>query len=256
MERKKNWKTNVPFLVVIWLVLLIGSVTILSSVVSPFLRSLQTQTLISLDWAGYSVSSNNLFPQPLVTNVSGSWIVPTITVSSINSYSAAWIGIGGLNDESLIQCGSEHDWVNGEARYSLWYELLPDYAIPIPEIEVSPGDSITASVSLADDNSNTWLIQITDVTTGQGFSQTFAYNSSRLTAEWIIERPMVNDRMTTLANFGKIAFTDATAEIGSFSGTIGEHSNYLIIMEDRSNNQLVSVSDLNRDGSSFTITYG
>ncbi len=255
-QRKKGWKTNTTFLVAIWLILLVGSVTILSSVVSPFLRSLQTQNLISLDWAGYSISSNNLFPQSLVTSVSGSWIVPTVAVSTLNSYSAAWVGIGGQNDESLIQAGSEHDSVNGKTSYSIWYELLPDNAITVPDVKVSPGDKITASVSLVDDNSDTWQIKITDVTTGQGFSQSFVYNSSRLTAEWVIERPTVNNRMTNLANFGTITFTEAKAEVDSTTGTISEFSNYLIIMEDRSNNQLVTVSDLSRDGSSFTMTYG
>ena len=190
----------------LWLTLLIASVTILSSVVTPFLRSLQTQNLVSLDWAGYSVASNNLFPQPLVSNVSGFWTIPTVTVSSLNAYSAAWVGVGGLNDESLIQAGSEHDSVNGKAVYSLWYELLPNNAITIPDIIVSPGDEITASVSLVDSYSNTWSIKIQDVTTGQLFSRDFVYNSSRLTAEWVIERPTVNNRLTNLADFGSSGF--------------------------------------------------
>jgi hypothetical protein len=256
LERgRKNWKTSVLFLVVLWLTLLIASVTILSSVVTPFLRSLQTQNLVSLDWAGYSVASNNLFPQPLVSNVSGFWTIPTVTVSSLNAYSAAWVGVGGLNDESLIQAGSEHDSVNGKAVYSLWYELLPNNAITIPDIIVSPGDEITASVSLVDSYSNTWSIKIQDVTTGQVFSRDFVYNSSRLTAEWVIERPTVNNRLTNLADFGSITFTDAKAGIDTTYETIGKYSNYVILMEDRQNNQLVTVSDLSRDGSSFTITF-
>lgn len=222
---------------------------------TPFLKTLQTQNLISLDWSGYSAASNNLFPQPHVTSVTASWIVPAVTVTTQNAYSAAWIGVGGQNDESLIQTGSEHDSVNGKAVYSLWYEMLPDYAITIPEITVSPGDKITASIRLIDGETNLWNIRIEDVTTGQGFSENFAYNSSRLTADWVMERPTVNNQMTSLANFGSITFTEARTQIDLSNGTIGGFSNFKIMMEDRQNNQLVEVSDLSRDGSSFTINY-
>jgi hypothetical protein len=251
----KKWKTNAIFLVVIWVVLLVASVTVLSSVVTPFLRSLQTQNLISPDWAGYAVSSNTLFEQPLVMAVSGSWIVPAVAVSETDTYSAAWIGVGGQNDETLIQVGSEHDSIRGEATYSLWYELLPNYSIPIPEITVTSGDLITASVTLTDSQTNNWTIRITDETVGQTFQQTFLYNSTQLTAEWVLERPTVNNRMATLADFGSITFMDAKAQIADKVGTIGDFPNYEIAMQNRQNTNLVSISDLSDDGSSFTITY-
>ena len=235
--------------------LLIASVTILSSVVTPFLRTLQTENLVSLDWGGYGVSSNVLFPQPFVTSINGSWIVPAVSVSAVDTFSAAWIGIGGQTDTTLLQCGSESDSINGQAEYGLWYEMLPADATNIPNINVSPGDKITASITLTDSNTNTWLIELNDVTTGQGFSQNFVYNSSRLTAEWIIERPTVNNQISTLANFGTVAFTDAQAQIGTATGTISGFPNYLILMEDRQNNQLVTISNLSKDGSSFTVSH-
>lgn len=254
-NRRKSWKTNALFLVAFWLILLIASLTILSSVVTPFLRTLQTQSLISLDWGGYGVSSDALFPQPLVSSVSGSWTVPSVTVTIGSAFSAAWIGIGGQIDKSLIQVGSEHDSIGGKAVYSLWYEMLPDNSIKIPNIEVSPGDQITASISLADINTDTWLIQIKDVTTGKDFSQNFVYNSSRLTAEWIMERPTVNNQVSTLANFGILTFTNAFAEIGSRNGTIIDFPNYQILMENRQNQRLLTLSDLSIDGTSFTVDY-
>ncbi|MCW4018994.1 MAG: G1 family endopeptidase [Candidatus Bathyarchaeota archaeon] len=252
---QKSWKTNAFFLIILWLVLLIASLTVLSSVVTPFLRSLQTQNLISLDWSGYSVTSNLIFPQPTVVAVSASWIIPTVTVSEMNTYSSVWVGVGGQNDNTLIQVGSEHDSYRGEAVYSLWYELLPDYAIKIPEINVSPGDQISASVRLVDAETNYWLIEITDVTVGQSFREHFFYDSTQLTAEWIVERPTVNNFMTTLADFGNITFTDAKAQIGDKEGTITAFPNYEIMMQNRQNQNLVEISELNMDGSSFTITY-
>jgi Peptidase A4 family len=252
---KKKWRTNAIFLVVLWIVLLLSSVTVLSSVVTPFLRSLQTQTLISLDWAGYAVSTNNLFPQPQVVGVNASWIVPAVTTSGFDAFSAAWIGVGGQTDSTLIQIGSEHDSISGQPVYALWYELLPANSIPIENITVSPGDQINAAVTLIESSTNTWRMEISDVTTGQSFTKDTVYNSSRLTAEWIMERPTVNNQMSTLAHFGSITFTNLSAKISNKVGTANDFSNYEILMEDRQNNQLVKVSNLNKEGTSFTVNY-
>jgi hypothetical protein len=233
--------------------LLIASLTILSSVVTPFLKTLQTESLISLDWGGYGVSSNVLFPQPVVSSVSGSWIVPTVTITESDTFSAAWIGVGGQTDSTLIQVGTEHDSIGGQTVYSLWYEMLPANSITIPNVNVSPGDEISASITLLSSSTNTWQITIQDMTTGQGFSQNFAYFSTRLTAEWIIERPTVNNQLSILANFGTVTFTNAIAKLSSTTGTISTFPNYEILMENRQNTKLVTVSSLSRDGSSFTI---
>ena len=254
-HKHKSWRTNLIFLVVIWIVLLLASATILSSVVTPFLRSLQTQNLVSFDWAGYSVTSNALFAQPLVTHVSGSWTVPTVTVTAVNAFSAAWVGIGGLGEPTLIQVGSQHDSVDGKAHYSLWYEMLPDDSITIPEITVSPGDKITASITLTNSNANEWLIQISDLSNGQTFSQIFAYNSSRLSAEWIVERPTVNNQVSVLANFGVVTFIEINAQIDATTGNFNAFPESIIIMQDRQNRNLATVSTYSMDGSSFIITY-
>jgi hypothetical protein len=253
---RKSWKTNALVLVTLWIVLLLASVTILSSVVTPFLKTLQTQSLISSDWSGYGVSSNVLFPQSSVSSISGSWTVPTVTVSSVETFSAAWIGVGGQanGDNTLIQVGSEHDSISGQAVYSLWYEMLPADSIGIQNITVSSGDKISAALTLVDTNLGNWIISIEDVTTGQGFSQNFVYNSSRLSAEWIVERPTVNNQLSTLATFGSVTFTDSKAQIATTTGTISAFPNYEILMQNRQNTQLIAVSALSKDGASFTVS--
>jgi hypothetical protein len=138
----------------------------------------------------------------------------------------------------------------------LWYEMLPADSIPISNITVSPGDQITASISLSNSNTNEWVIEISDRTSGQSFRQIFLYNSSRLSAEWIVERPTVNNQLTNLADFGSVTFTNATAQVGQTVGTISAFPNYQVIMENRQNIQLATLSPLNADGSSFTVTYG
>jgi hypothetical protein len=252
---KKRLRTNLIFLVVLWVVLLVLSLTVLSSVIRPFLRTLQTQSVVSLDWSGYAVASSLIGQQPVVVGVNGSWVVPHVTVSAEDKFSAVWIGIGGQLDKTLIQCGSEHDSINGATQYMLWYEMLPDNSITIPEITVSPGDVINASINLVSGTSNEWLIEISDVTKGQSFRQTFAYNSSQLTAEWVVERPTVNSQVSSLADFGSVKFTGAHATLGSTVGTIRDFSNYEIVMQDLQNNQLVSVSRVSDDGMSFTVNF-
>jgi hypothetical protein len=72
-------------------------------------------------------------------------------------FSAVWIGIGGLfeqSDRTLIQMGTEQDSVYGNVTYSAWFELLPNDAVTITTINVTQGDEITASISLLDSATN------------------------------------------------------------------------------------------------------
>jgi len=256
VQSPKRWRTNLIFLTVFWVILLIASLTILSSVITPFLKSLQTENVFSLSWAGYAVSSTQLAPQPLVLGVNGSWTVPKISASVSDTYSAVWIGVGGQSDSTLIQCGTEHDFVGGREQYSVWYEMLPADAENVNSISVSPGDKMKASITLADSATNTWSIAIDNLSSGQGFRRNFVYNSSRLSAEWIVERPLVNNQVTSLADFGSITFTEAKAQIDRTVATVSGFPNYEILMNNLNNVVLASVSSLSSDGSSFSVTFG
>ncbi len=210
------------------------------------------------NWAGYVVASDLQNPQRNVTSVNASWIVPQVNVTNVNvSFSAVWVGIGGFFDRSLIQVGSEQDSINGEAVYSLWYELLPRDAVTIDAINVSPGDNITASISLIDASLNLWSIYIADGS--QIFQGNVSYVSSQLSAEWIVERPAVNRRITTLANITTVNFTDCTATIGNKTGAINGFPNvqsimYQAVMGTSGIEQLTYISNLSNDGASFNIS--
>ncbi len=71
-----------------------------------------THDIESSDWSGYVVISDSANPAPMVQNVSASWIVPTVTVSSTDTFSNVWIAIGGQLDDSLIQTGTSQDSVD------------------------------------------------------------------------------------------------------------------------------------------------
>ena len=238
------------------LIVLLASLLLLALViVFPLLTNSRNQYLTSSDWSGYTVASDLNYPQPNVTSVNGSWTVPTVNVSPGNSFSAAWIGIGGQFDGTLIQAGTEQDSTNGQGTYSAWYELLNDDAVTIDSLSVMPGDRITASISLSDPTTSIWSIEIHDVTNVQSFQKNVFYDSSMLSAEWIVERPTINNRVMTLPDFGQVTFTGCTSTISSTVGTVSSFPHIQIMMYNRQNTQLVSVSPLTSNGSSFTVNY-
>lgn len=251
---KQTRRTRVVFQVGLWIAMLVIAVSLIVFVDMLF-RSPTGQSLTSLDWAGYAIASDFTTPQPVFTSVSGSWIVPTVDVSQADTFSAVWIGIGGQLDETLIQTGTEQDSIDQQTVYSAWYETLPYDAVTITTINVSAGDSITAYIGLVDSTSNQWLIRIQDVTNGQSFNTSLSYDSSRLTAEWIVERPTVNNNIAPLANFGSITFTSPSATLDDRVVTIRDLPFSRFTTYNRKNTQLVNVSPLASRSSNFTVTY-
>lgn len=236
---------------------IVGAVAVFYSA-SLLLASLrQTDNIASFRvsyWSGYIVASDIQNRSPVVSSVSASWTVPEIKSSENNTFSGVWIGIGGYGEDTLIQAGTEQECIDGKFVYYAWYELLPDYLVRIPNIRIRPGDTVTASISLVNENTNTWSIEIADVTRGERFKKTVVYNSSRLSAEWIVERPKVNGTISTLADFGNVTFTECKTTINGITGAIGNFSYAQLVMHD-DDNPLVSVSSFNDDGSSFTVRY-
>lgn len=238
------------------LTVLLSTVLIFVFVV-VFLHSTSSlsRQMSSSNWSGYSVVSNLNNPQPQFTRVNASWTVPTVKVSIDNSFSAEWIGVGGQFDYTLIQTGTRQDSIGGQATYRAWYELVPGNLVNINSLSISAGDRITASISLVDPDTDTWTIEIRDDTQGQSFSKSFVHISSALSAEWIEERPSVASRPETLADFGQVTFTDCGATLNGKDGTISSFPSNRITMYDNQNIQLVNVSDLTQDGSSFTVGF-
>ena len=188
------------------------------------------------NWSGYAVSQTSPSGLPCVpasgqtyTSVSGTWTVPTVTGSRFGqSFSAAWTGIDGFTNSSLIQAGTEQDFYSGSAHYTAWWEILPAAETPISSITVEPGDSVT--VAIAKVSGTQWSITLTD--NGKAghpaqapFTTTESYSGPGASAEWILEAPEVNGRIATLAQYGSTAFDLGTADGASpalAAGTGGE----------------------------------
>jgi hypothetical protein len=242
----------------ILLIILLDCLLVLALILFfPLLTGSANRRLASSDWSGYVVATDVNNPQPLVTRIEASWPVPRVGVSIRDSFSAAWIGVGGQFDRTLIQTGTEHDSINGVGTYSAWYELLPNAEVTIASLSVSAGDRITASISLLDPTANTWLIEIHDLTgaTGeQSFQNSFVYVSSMLSAEWIVERPRVNNVLRNLADFSELTFAGCAATVGGKVVTISSLPFIQVTMYNQ-NTELTSVSPLASNGSSFTVNY-
>ena len=129
------------------------------------------QSVRASQWSGYMAASDIQNRSSVVSSVSASWTVPEVELSENNTFSGVWVGIGGYGEETLIQAGTEQECVDGRLTYYAWYEMLPDYLIRIPNFRVRAGDTIAISISLINENTSSWSIEITDVTRSENFKK-------------------------------------------------------------------------------------
>lgn len=152
----------------------------------------------SSNWSGYN--QGQLMVHHPFRSISGSWVVPTATqhTPGEQEYSSTWIGIGGgcvnsscsITDSTLIQEGTEQDVAaDGTASYSAWWELIPRPAVPIAGFVIHPGDRIVSSITRV--GTELWSFSMTNASTGQTFTKKVRYSSTKATAEWITETPLV-----------------------------------------------------------------
>ena len=188
----------------------------------------------SLNWAGYYVKGAGIG----VANAT--WTVPTV-VNTVSGYSSAWVGIGGVNGNGLIQTGTEQDCSTsvttaGEVKfhgpvikdkpasgghkgggggsthcnpiYYAWWETYPANAEQkIASMTISPGDQMNAQIIQT--TLGVWTISLADLTHFQSFSTTVTFSPDQTTAESIIERPAlctIQCKLTNLADFQTINF--------------------------------------------------
>jgi hypothetical protein len=180
---------------------------------------------VSSNWAGYAVVPS-AGGRSAFSSISGSWTVPAATCSDRgDTYSAAWVGLGGFHESShaLEQIGTDADCSRaGGAVYSGWYELVPAAPVVL-KLKVHAGDAMVASVTVKDHDVT---LRIRDLSTGKMFTRT--RRVSRIessSAEWIVEAPSVCVTMNicrtlTLTDFGSVAFSDPSATAGGQTGPV------------------------------------
>jgi Peptidase A4 family len=201
----------------------------------------------STNWSGYAVTGTGF------TRATGRWSVPRVSTpkrARSRLFSSTWVGIDGFNNSSLIQAGTEQDWINGAPFYQAWWEILPAPETPIPSITVRPGDSMSVSIASGAPN---WTIVITDITTGQSFTTHQAYVGPQTSVEWIQEAPTVGSRVARLAPDSTVVFDVGTAN-GKSPGLVSSQSGAMFRGRKQISTPSLPDTDVAADG--FAVAYG
>ncbi len=165
------------------------------------------------NWSGYALTGGSFH------GVIDTWKVPTVdTALSGHQYSADWVGIGGWEEGTLVQAGTEADNVAGTASYGAWTEILPAAEDPL-SLAIHPGDTITTSVE--EISKNTWEMKVDDETTHQSQERTVNYSgSNHASAEAIHERPCIADDCESVEDLATLTdTTNVTFDPGKYSTT-------------------------------------
>jgi hypothetical protein len=193
--------------------------------------TIRHDSISSANWAGYGVTALPFGTVKTFTNVAGTWVQPAVTCAANTppSYSAFWVGLGGLTDTStaLEQIGTESNCAaNGAASYDAWYEIIPAPPVPV-KLAVRPGDTMAAVVTVS---GKTVRFRIQNLTLHTVVNKKVKMRSPDLTsAEWIAEAPSSctdTNHCTTLplANFGTVNFLGAAATASKHTGLISDTS--------------------------------
>ena len=197
----------------------------------------------SKTWSGYAVVGGHY------TEVSASWVEPSVdcsvapTVAS-KYWEAAlfWAGLDGLLPHSTVeQTGTSVICEYQNPIYKAWYELYPEPQVQYSNL-VKAGDKISASVT-TDGNGHFTLI-LADSSEGWSRRTSATFTKAELASAEVIAEdpgppPDFGEERRTLADFGTVSFTRATANGVSFSDVNGLHN---IAMEPRYRKLMASTS--------------
>jgi hypothetical protein len=180
----------------------------------------------SWNWSGwaaqYSTTCQNNYT---VTDVSGSWIQPSVNCSH-NGVVQMWVGVDGLTTQMLnndypVQSnateavGTYAACQSGVATYYLWWGLNFTAPHRVSSVPLIPGDTVSASVRYV---GTTGLFTFNISAGGQFFKKKATDPTAlRQSAECLLTRPGLNH---ALANFGYGNFTSCYATISGVHGTI------------------------------------
>ncbi len=171
-------------------------------------------TVTTSSWSGYAVTAAAPY-----TSASATWQVPNVSYDGGQTpygyeYVFNWVGVGGDGDATLIQLGTELVVSTaGVTSFYTWYELYPAVSEPAG-LTVKPGDIVSASLqctaACSPAQTQTWRLTLSDETTGAAWTQSFQYQSSMASAEWITEPPYYNGFLP-LADYDQATFDPVEA---------------------------------------------
>jgi Peptidase A4 family len=205
----------------------------------------------STNWAGYADDSTGGHTYSKIT---GNWTEPSASCTSTESLAAFWIGIDGYTSSSVEQDGTLIECYRSAAYYYTWWEMYPSNAIQVVGSSVSPGDSISTSVTKS---GSSYKLTVTDSThPANSFSTTQTCSSCAAnSAEWIAEAPSGSSGVEPLTNFHSWTASGATVTSGSTSGVISSFPDDELTMINNSGAVKAQPGALNGSGNGFTVTW-
>ena len=179
-------------------------------------KSSLTANATSTNWSG-SVAG----PPPANRTfawIEGQWTVPNPHAPAIDNYYAAeWVGIDGLGSSDVLQAGTGTDisWagIYPQTYTYAWWEWLPSNEVWISNLPVSPGDIMYCLICVNSPTTATVYIsnQSTLVTTSFTVTPPKGTSLAGSSAEWVVERIMVNGAQTKLADYKVVYFDEGIA---------------------------------------------
>jgi hypothetical protein len=201
---------------------------------------------VSPNWSGYVVTAK---PGTRYSSVTGTWRQPAVSCTrDAKEFSTIAVGLGGYgsNPQSDEQVGADANCgPSGKPAYYGWFDVAPYPSYSIPH-KVSPGDLLTATVSIVSVVHPALVrVQLDNSTAGWSFTREISWVSAGTTvqqpgtqnaggrdspaassAEWLVEAPSSCRyeacAQTSLANFGSVAITNASAVVDGVPGTLAD----------------------------------
>ena len=217
----------------------------------------RTNTETSTNWSGFAdqTTSGRKF-----TDVVGTWTEPSATCSTAGAhpYASFWVGIDGYSSSSVEQLGTDSDCSGKTPVYYAWWEMYPAGSMNLStsQYPVKPGDSLTASVSVANgrftlslSSSEGWRFR-TVKTGGSALKQS--------SAEWIAEAPAIGNSTAALTHFASFRFSKCEAATNDGSATAISSSNrspHQLEMVSNRGVRMATSSALSPTSNDFTVTW-
>jgi hypothetical protein len=207
------------------------------------------------NWSGYAATGS----AGTFTTVSGLWTVPTESPCTYEHQTdSQWVGFDGFNNSTVEQAGTLLECYYDTPYYYDWYEMYPTEPSTVTMHSVSPGDTVSATVSRS---GSSYTLTVTDYThSADSFTATSTCTTCQNdSAEWINERDGFSCcGYSPLANYGTWELEDGTATASGKATSLGSLANlYDIDMKDATSYYyLATVSAISSSqGSSFTTTW-
>lgn len=156
--------------------------------------------------------------------MTGTFVVPEVVLPTdahpdIPYAASAWVGLDGSRGGCrgvVMQTGLHMRNRNGKLRYNAWYQWYPNMNHKFSHIQITPGDSVTLTITASSESSGTFIIENnTKKTSVNHTSVDRTPHLCRTSAEWIVEDFSNAGNLMPFANFGSVTFTNASAIDGS-----------------------------------------